>query len=162
MRASDADRDKVAQRLGAAMAEGRLDLTEYDRRLEQVMRAKTFGELEVAVRDLPISAEEREKAEKERKQKAATEAKKEWYDGLRSWLATAVVLNAIYLFTNFGDKDWGFYWPMIPLGIWAVFMIVHVISPDNKHGSRDRHERRRDGRHGPHGPHGHHGSGRDE
>ncbi|MEU6051266.1 DUF1707 domain-containing protein [Streptomyces xanthochromogenes] len=55
MRASDADRDRIADILRDALAEGRLDATEHSERIDAVYRAKTVGELEPLVRDLPAS-----------------------------------------------------------------------------------------------------------
>lgn len=53
LRASDADRDQVAEALRQAAADGRLTLTELDERIEQLYAAKTYGELEPVVSDLP-------------------------------------------------------------------------------------------------------------
>lgn len=53
LRASDADRDRVADILREALAEGRLDAEEHAERIDGVYRAKTVGELEPLVRDLP-------------------------------------------------------------------------------------------------------------
>jgi hypothetical protein len=53
LRAADADRERVAAVLRDAAAEGRLDLGELDERLGRVYAAKTYGELEPLVRDLP-------------------------------------------------------------------------------------------------------------
>ena len=53
LRVSDADRHQVAEVLRHAAGEGRLDLTELEDRLEQAFAAKTYGELEPLVRDLP-------------------------------------------------------------------------------------------------------------
>ncbi|OLT25871.1 hypothetical protein BJF83_22355 [Nocardiopsis sp. CNR-923] len=55
IRASDSDRDKVAERLRDALAEGRLSPTELDERLDDLYRAKTVGELAPIVADLPTS-----------------------------------------------------------------------------------------------------------
>ncbi|GAA2337289.1 DUF1707 SHOCT-like domain-containing protein [Dactylosporangium salmoneum] len=55
MRASDADRERVAEVLRAAAAEGRLDLDEVDDRLHQVYAARTYAELEPITRDLPAA-----------------------------------------------------------------------------------------------------------
>jgi hypothetical protein len=57
LRASDQDRDRVAEVLRAAAADGRLTLTELDERLDQLYRAKTYGELEPVVGDLPDVAD---------------------------------------------------------------------------------------------------------
>lgn len=53
LRASDADRDRIADILREALAEGRLDAEEHSERLDRVYAAKTVGELEPLVGDLP-------------------------------------------------------------------------------------------------------------
>jgi hypothetical protein len=53
MRASDADRERVAEALREAAAEGRLDLEELDQRLDQVFSAKTYAELAPVTADIP-------------------------------------------------------------------------------------------------------------
>ncbi|MEV2279024.1 DUF1707 domain-containing protein [Nocardiopsis sp. NPDC049922] len=55
IRASDSDRDRVAERLRDALAEGRLSPTELEDRLDDLYRAKTVGELAPIVADLPTS-----------------------------------------------------------------------------------------------------------
>ncbi|WP_234312525.1 DUF1707 domain-containing protein [Streptomyces sp. SCSIO 75703] len=55
MRASDADRDRIADMLREALAEGRLTAEEHAERVEGVLAAKTVGELDVFVRDLPAA-----------------------------------------------------------------------------------------------------------
>ena len=59
MRAADADRQAVADRLRAALDEGRLDLHEYDERLQRAYAAKTYGELDGLLADLPGRAPRR-------------------------------------------------------------------------------------------------------
>jgi hypothetical protein len=53
IRAADADRERIAERLRNSHAEGRLDLSEFQERLERCYDAKTMGELDVLVKDLP-------------------------------------------------------------------------------------------------------------
>ncbi|MFF5182499.1 DUF1707 domain-containing protein [Streptomyces sp. NPDC000345] len=55
LRASDADRDRIADILREALAEGRLTADEHAERVEGVLAAKTVGELEVFIRDLPAA-----------------------------------------------------------------------------------------------------------
>ncbi|MFJ8795049.1 DUF1707 domain-containing protein [Streptomyces sp. NPDC102462] len=55
LRASDADRDRIADILRDALAEGRLTADEHAERVEGVLNAKTVGELEVFIRDLPAA-----------------------------------------------------------------------------------------------------------
>jgi hypothetical protein len=53
LRASNADRERVAGVLHTAMAEGRLTVGELQERLDAVYASKTVGELEPLTRDLP-------------------------------------------------------------------------------------------------------------
>lgn len=55
-RASDADRQRVADLLTTAYADGRLDRGEFDQRLEDVWLAKTFGDLAPITSDLGSGA----------------------------------------------------------------------------------------------------------
>jgi uncharacterized protein DUF1707 len=55
LRASDADREQVAEVLRDALAEGRLDMTEFEERLDATYKARTYGELTPITRDLPAA-----------------------------------------------------------------------------------------------------------
>jgi hypothetical protein len=57
MRASDADRDRAAEVLREAAAEGRLSMEELNERLDVVYAAKTYAELAPATVDLPSSGQ---------------------------------------------------------------------------------------------------------
>ena len=64
IRAADADRERLAERLRKSHAEGRLDMEEFQQRLERCYEAKTLGELSELVRDLPRQDEPAERAAK--------------------------------------------------------------------------------------------------
>jgi hypothetical protein len=53
LRASDADREFIAEQLRNAAAEGRLRAEELEHRLEAALTARTYGELTAVVSDLP-------------------------------------------------------------------------------------------------------------
>jgi hypothetical protein len=53
LRASDADRERVASVLREAAGEGRIGLDELDERLASVYAARTYADLEPLTRDLP-------------------------------------------------------------------------------------------------------------
>ncbi|MFC5951722.1 DUF1707 domain-containing protein [Pseudonocardia lutea] len=55
MRVSDADRARAARHLQWAQGEGLLDLGEYDTRSRDVWEARTRGDLDRLVRDLPVA-----------------------------------------------------------------------------------------------------------
>src|SRR2546423_13838565 len=56
LRASNADRERVAEILRTAAAEGRIDLDELDERLGAVYAARTYADLVPLTRDLPVAA----------------------------------------------------------------------------------------------------------
>ena len=56
MRVSDAERQTAADRLRAALGEGRLDLLEYDTRLALAYQAVTYRDLDQLFTDLPEHA----------------------------------------------------------------------------------------------------------
>lgn len=56
LRASDADRDRLAALLRDHYSEGRLTFEEFQERLEAAYAARTFGQLDELTRDLPAPA----------------------------------------------------------------------------------------------------------
>ncbi|WP_431896006.1 DUF1707 SHOCT-like domain-containing protein [Nonomuraea sp. bgisy101] len=53
LRAGDSDRDRVAQILRLAVGDGRISTDELDERLDRTYAARTCGELDAVVADLP-------------------------------------------------------------------------------------------------------------
>ena len=53
LRAADVDRSYVAEILKRAVDEGRLNLSEYDERLQNTYAARTYGDLDKVILDLP-------------------------------------------------------------------------------------------------------------
>jgi Domain of unknown function (DUF1707) len=53
LRASDADRDAVVDRLREAAGEGRLEPDELEQRVDRALRARTYGDLSALLADLP-------------------------------------------------------------------------------------------------------------
>ena len=53
LRAGDADRDQIVEQLREHCAAGRLTLEEFEARLEETWRARTYGELSMVTRELP-------------------------------------------------------------------------------------------------------------
>jgi hypothetical protein len=56
MRASDAERDAVVSRLNRAVGEGRLTMDEFSDRLQLAYAARTRGDLDPLLRDLPADS----------------------------------------------------------------------------------------------------------
>nr|BFE78372.1 hypothetical protein GCM10020093_009730 [Planobispora longispora] len=53
LRVSHEERDQVVEQLRVAAGDGRLTMDELGERLEVALAARTYGELEVVLRDLP-------------------------------------------------------------------------------------------------------------
>lgn len=53
LRASHADRDLLVEELRSATIEGRLELDEFEERVDRTLRARTYAELAAIVADLP-------------------------------------------------------------------------------------------------------------
>lgn len=124
LRAGDADRETVAQRLRAAHADGRLDVSEVEERLTAAYAAKTLGDLEPLTADLPPD---------EAGYRAGAEARPRSRSRLRpfrEWASVAVILNAIWLITCLAAGELLFYWPMFPLGIWGATIVAGMLFGD--------------------------------
>ena len=76
LRASDADREQIAERLRHATVEGRLLAEELEHRLGAVFSARTYGELDAVVADLPAGPVDRRQRR----------------NGLQPWVLPAVAL----------------------------------------------------------------------
>jgi len=62
LRASDADRELIVDRLRAAAGEGRLAAHELEDRVGAALTARTYGELDATVRDLPVRGARRSRS----------------------------------------------------------------------------------------------------
>ena len=69
MRASDAERSEVAERLSKHYQDGRLDQTEFNERLDRAMNAKTQADFHGLFFDLPDVPDETDKAHKNGQQR---------------------------------------------------------------------------------------------
>lgn len=126
IRASDAERAVITERLNQALGEGRLDLTEYDRRVSAAYRATTRADLAPLVADLPEPQAAAPVAARPQKPSLTT---KEWRDEVRAWAGVSIILVAIWVVSSVASGDLTFFWPMFPMGIWGAVLISKLISP---------------------------------
>ncbi|MDT7608739.1 MAG: hypothetical protein QOG96_3242 [Pseudonocardiales bacterium] len=171
LRASDSDRQRVADRLRQALDEGRLTLLEYDERLGAAYGSLTYGELAKVTSDLPDAAPGSSilpavgsgsvgsgsvgsgaagTASPVPVGEAAPAGRTKAYliQQGRGWLGGAVITNGIWAATS--GFDWHSYWPGIVLPIWAVAILAGVIKGDHH---KDPDQRDRDRGHLGRGPH---------
>lgn len=123
LRASDADRDQVAERLRAAATEGRIGFDELEERLGATLSARTYGELEAVVADLPgIQPAQR---------RSLIPASPVARVAIALALAVPVIMVAIFVVTAF-------------LSLWFVWMIVgYYVFGHHRSRYRHRYDARR-------------------
>jgi hypothetical protein len=114
IRASDAERERVATLLRDHASEGRLDVDELDERLQQAYAARTRSDLELLTADLPP-------APPARRAEPPAQVDRSW--GLRervgAYVAVMVVLVVIWAATG---AD--YFWPMWPALGWGIALIT--------------------------------------
>ena len=147
-RASDADRQRVADQLREALDEGRLTLTEYDERLGSAYGAKTYGELAAVTRDLPStgSTTVASPAPTEGDPTDRPPWTRKGYLAQQGggWLAGAVVMNGIWAF--FSVADFHHYWPGAVLLIWGAGIVGRLVKGEPRREEPPPSPERADGR----------------
>lgn len=132
---SDAERERIAERLRLAVGDGRLTLDEFDDRLRTAYAAVTRTGLEQVAADLPVPAPAGPTMTKKTKKKAAAaRPDASWVDPWRSWLAAATIMIGIWFVTSVASGDVRGFWPGIPLGIWATVILAHTVGGHSLRG----------------------------
>ncbi|MBO0867940.1 MAG: DUF1707 domain-containing protein [Micromonosporaceae bacterium] len=145
MRAADADRQFVAGRLRDALNEGRLNLSEYDERLQDAYAAKTYGDLDKILDDLPVaSAAHSQVAPVTPPVQPAAQATEEaapaadrlqprrmapWLLGVWSaWLIAVSVNVVIWLLVSISAGQLIYFWPMWVAGPWGAVLLATTLT----------------------------------
>lgn len=136
MRAADGDRERYAERVRDALAEGRLELNEMDERLQQVYRAKTFGELDRLIADLPGTVPpQRSQVAPATPPSPVPPSRHEenpklagWLSFLwRLWLVTVLVNLVIWFVASIASADLLYFWPIWVAGPWGALNVALTI-----------------------------------
>ena len=106
LRASDADRERTAERLRLASGEGRLTAEELEERLERAFGARTDTELEPLVADLPTPRTPRQRRPRRR-------------PDLGPYIGVSLMLVAIWALTGMG-----YFWPVWPILGWGSSFVM--------------------------------------
>ena len=121
---SDAERDEAAERLRQAGGEGRLTPEELEQRLGRAFGARTRGELDALVADLPAPP---------RRQRAPRSRRPE----LTVFASTSLLLIAIWALSGMG-----YFWPAWPILGWGFFVLMPGKAFGHCSHRRHRHRRR--------------------
>ncbi len=112
LRASDADREAVAERLRHAAVEGRLEPDELEERLHTALRARTYGDLRLLLSDLPAHPPARQR----RTADVMPAARVALAVAMRVAIALAVVVVALVVAAVMAA--WWVLWALVWLGVW--------------------------------------------
>jgi hypothetical protein len=137
MRAADADRERVAERLRIALAEGRLNLHEYDERLREAYAAKTYAELDKLLVDLPAVAPGA--SSRVAVPPGATvaqpgpggrypDANRRWLAATWSgWLRVVTICVVIWAITVVSSGELASFWPVWVAGPWGAILLFKSV-----------------------------------
>ena len=149
IRASDADRDRTAEFLREHLAAGRLTQEEFSERLDKAYAAKTLGELDELLADLPaIDLYKLPDVSVERGRRGgsgppplpwmmAGRLTPAWRAALGSWLSVSLIAFFVWLLSGHPGNLW-FLWIAGPYGLILLGRWVSGDMPPH------RHRRRRD------------------
>ncbi|MGC5028909.1 DUF1707 SHOCT-like domain-containing protein [Micromonospora sp. DT229] len=136
LRAGDSDRQAIAERLRVALDEGRLDLHEYDERLQRAYAARTYTDLDALVRDLPavgveapVPAQRHSAGSAVLPGPAGRQVTVRWLaDVWESWLQTVGIVVAIWALTSLAAGDLLYFWPGWIAGPWGALLLVETVT----------------------------------
>ncbi|CAA9505270.1 MAG: hypothetical protein AVDCRST_MAG30-2162 [uncultured Solirubrobacteraceae bacterium] len=118
IRASDAERERVASALSAHAGDGRLTVEELDERTAAAYSARTLPELAALTADLPAIA-----TAPAATVAVATPEEEELRDEFRSHLTTYVLVQLL-LVGIWAASGAGYFWPIFPMLGWGVGVAI--------------------------------------
>jgi len=136
LRASDADRERTVARLRRHHADGRLDLEEFNQRIDQAYAAKTVDELDHVMRDLPPEVPPAWAPPSPAARLSQSQRKRGFYRVLASYGGVMVLLVVIWAVTGAG-----YFWPVWPMIGWGFAIVWQGIGTFL--GDDDNKDRRR-------------------
>ncbi|WP_250001337.1 DUF1707 domain-containing protein [Actinoplanes sp. M2I2] len=148
MRAADEDRRQVADQLRLALEEGRLDLTEYDERIQGAYAAKTYAELDRLLTDLPNAAPLVPAQPVAVPVPAPEGVRAAWMAHVwGSWAKAVAFFTLIWGVTFLASTDAVIYWPVWIVGPWGLLLLVRTAvglanGEPRKHAEETEHRRR--------------------
>jgi uncharacterized protein DUF1707 len=142
IRASDADRDRAAEALREHHALGRLSIEEFQERLDRVYEAKTLGDLDDLMSDLPaidlyqlpIPAGHRFVPPRVPAASAHDRMSPAWRAAWASWASVTLVCVVIWLIAAVSGGA-GFFWPIWVAGPFGAVLLARWIFGTGPAGS---------------------------
>ncbi|WP_280235423.1 DUF1707 SHOCT-like domain-containing protein [Nocardia cyriacigeorgica] len=124
-RASDAERAQTVELLSTHLADGRLDLAEYDQRVAQVWATTTRDDLGLVLSDLPTLP----KAPKPQTAVSRGPRIPIWQRiEAASWLFVSVLVLVIWGSISLAAGEFTYPWPIWVIGPWGAVLAFRAIT----------------------------------
>ncbi|MBW8487465.1 DUF1707 SHOCT-like domain-containing protein [Actinomadura parmotrematis] len=145
IRASDADRDRVAGALREHCALGRITTDELQERIEAVYAARTLGQLEEVTSDLPeedlharpVPASQRAPQGGAAKAHGGHLQHGRAWAAWGSWASVSLVCTVIWLISAITTGTVDNFWPIWVMGPWGALILAGYLFGDRGRGRRD-------------------------
>lgn len=132
MRASDVDRDRVAALLREHTAQGRITMDEFNERLEELYKSRTYGDLAKLTADLPDVDLRNLPAKIPQQEVAARRMHPGMMAAWSAWAAASSINWVIWLIVSITSGDFVYPWPLWVMGPWGAILLVSTIFGDGK------------------------------
>lgn len=124
VRVGDHDREDTANLLGQALAQGYLDMTEYERRLQATFAAHTAEELGRLVNDLPVPRLRRTDPRRVAARRNAARLSVRLH--LAAYLTMVGIVLTVWLAVGLTAGSW-YFWPIWPILGAGVGLLGHAL-----------------------------------
>lgn len=123
-RAGDRDRENTTARLGQALAQGYLELDEYEQRLQAVFQTRTTAELKQLLADLPIDRIRR--ADPGRRAARIAAARRGVRIHLAAYIAMTVIVLTVWAAVAVTTGA-TYFWPIWPILGAGIGLVSHAL-----------------------------------
>ena len=124
VRAGHRERESTADLLGQALAQGYLDMAEYETRLQAVYDLQTTPDLQQLTHDLPVAVLRRNDPRRQAARRAA--ARKGIHLHLAAYLAMVAIVLTVWLAVGLSAGSW-YFWPIWPILGAGIGVLGHAL-----------------------------------
>ena len=125
VRAGDRDREKTANLLGLALAQGYLAMDEYESRLQTTFAAETRAQLRHLTSDLPVERLKRNDPRRHEARRRAVRHSVRFH--LAGYLTMVAIVLTVWLAVGLTAGSW-YFWPIWPILGAGVGLLGHTLS----------------------------------
>ncbi|MFC9963703.1 DUF1707 SHOCT-like domain-containing protein [Nocardia ignorata] len=123
-RASDAERNAIVAQLSTHLADGRLDLAEYDQRVAKVYATTTRDDLALVLSDLPALPDKQPATPPKQAPRIPVWQRIE----AGSWLGVSIIVLVIWGLISLTAGELTYFWPMWVIGPWGAVLLFRVVT----------------------------------